>query len=456
MILFVAVSAPVVWRGAPLADDFNNCVAPIELGLLGFLKASWLQLGGIRPARFLEILLGAAVCNSVPFGVSILVSVCLTLLVGWQARGLLHDLGTPAPWADIGGALWLLQPLGTEAGLWPAALHVPLGLLLALIAIRLYRRAERLAWAAMATVGAVLSVEQVIFPLPLVVWLVTPRSRRRRAALVCAAVGACTIGGFLLWPGANPRLRAGLVDRIVGLWANPQFYVGYPAVGLGMHSIPLAIWWAWPWSVGALALGAAAGAAVGRSLVVTQTGGPVRRPWQLMYAVLAIVALTNLVVFLAVPQQGSPRVFAPTWLVVAMAVPLAASAVSWHRPRLLGALGGVFLAGAALSLAFSVSVRMRNADFTERATAIVASRVSEGGRVAVCGVTRTVVQLAPRGAFAVHDFIYEWAAERALTFYTGRRATIVLAGELWDRPCPDPGDVEAVIHFDELLAGARP
>jgi hypothetical protein len=333
---------------------------------------------------------------------------------------------------------------------------VPLGLALTLVAIRLYRRPEKLGWAALATVGAVLSVEQVIFPLPLVVWLVTPQSQRRRAALVCAAVGACALGSFLVWPGANPRLRAGLADRIVGLWANPQFYVGYPAVGLGVHSIPLAVWWAWPWSAGALALGAAAGAAAGRSLVLAHNPGPERRAWRLLLPVLPIIALTNLVVVLAVPQQGSPRVFTPTWLVVAIAAPLAAAAVSWHRPRCLGALGGVFAVGAALSMAFSVSVRLRNADFTERATAIVASRVSDGGREAVCGVARTVVQPAPRGAYAVHDFIYDWAAERALTHYTGRRATIVLAGDMWKHPCPAPGDVEAVIQFDELLAAARP
>ena len=77
-------------------------------------------------------------------------------------------------------------------------------------------------------------------------------------------------------------------------------------------------------------------------------------------------------------------------------------------------------------------------------------------RVAVCGVRRTVVQPAPRGAFAVHEFIYEWAAERALVYYTGRHATIYLAGDLWNRPCPPVPDVDAVIDFDELLAGGRP
>ena len=77
--------------------------------------------------------------------------------------------------------------------------------------------------------------------------------------------------------------------------------------------------------------------------------------------------------------------------------------------------------------------------------------MSESGSVAVCDIRRTVVQPAPRGAFAVHEFIYEWAAERALTYYTGRHATIRLSGELWNRSCPSVPDVDAVIDFDELL-----
>ena len=74
--------------------------------------------------------------------------------------------------------------------------------------------------------------------------------------------------------------------------------------------------------------------------------------------------------------------------------------------------------------------------------------------MAVCGVRRTVVKPAPRGAFAVHDLIYEWAARDALEFHTGRRATFVLAGELWDRPCPGPDEVDLVVSFPELLEEA--
>jgi hypothetical protein len=173
-------------------------------------------------------------------------------------------------------------------------------------------------------------------------------------------------------------------------------------------------------------------------------------------AVIAIIVLTNIVVIFSVPQQGSPRVFAPTWLVLAVAAGAGGASVQWRSPRLLGTIGGLFAAGAVLSLMLSVSVRLRTADFTARAAGVVAARIPDGGSVALCHVRRTVVQPAPRGAFAVHEFIYEWAAERALQYYTGHHATFYLSGELWDRPCPPVRDADAVIDFDELLAGARP
>lgn len=455
VVAFVAIASPLVWRGAPLADDFNNCVAPTELGLGGFMAASWQQLGAIRPARMVEILVSGSVCRAFPFGIAILVSLLVTLSVALLVRGTLRDLGIPRSWADVGGALWLLQPLGTEAGLWPAALHVPLGLALTLAAVRLFRRG-RYGWAAIANLGAAMSVEQAILPLILTAWLVAPPGKRGRAAVSSGAVAAVVLVSVLLWPGANPRLRVGVFERIAELTADPLFYVGYPAVGLGLHSIPLAMMWALPWSVLVLAAGAVVGWWLGPDL--TTASRPIdRREWLIGFvAVVAIILLANAVVVLAVPQQGSPRVFAPTWLVLAIAAGAGGASVQWRRPRLLGTIGGLFAAGAVLSLMFSVSVRLRSADFTARASEMVAARVPDGGTVAVCHVRRTVVQPAPRGAFAVHEFIYEWAAERALRYYTGRHATFYLSGELWDRPCPPVRDVDAVIDFDELLTGARP
>ena len=69
---------------------------------------------------------------------------------------------------------------------------------------------------------------------------------------------------------------------------------------------------------------------------------------------------------------------------------------------------------------------------------------------------RTVTTPAPRGAFAVHEFVYDWAAPRALSYYTGKQATFHLAGELWDRPCPTASEVDVILAFDDLLAQTRP
>jgi hypothetical protein len=262
------------------------------------------------------------------------------------------------------------------------------------------------------------------------------------------------VASFLLWPGANPRLRVSLLARITGLAADPAFYVGFPAAGLGLHSIPLAIWWGLPWSPAVLTLGVAAGSTVGPRLAAATRTVARRNIRRALLGMVVIIVLTNALVVLAVPQQGSPRVFAPTWLILAMAAAAGGATVRWRRPRLLGGAGGLFAACAVLSLMFSVSVRLRSADFTERAARMIAARVPDGGRVAVCHVRRTVVPIAPRGAFAVHEFIYEWAAERALRYYTGRHATVLLSGDLWDRPCPVAPEVDAVVTFDNLLAGA--
>jgi hypothetical protein len=452
---FVLIAIPVLWRGAPLADDFNNCVGPRELGFGDFIAWSWHLLGAIRPARFLEILVTASICGSLPFGVAIMVSLIATLAVAFQVRGLLRDLGIPDLWANLGGSLWLLQPLGTEAGLWPAALHVPLGLIFTVAAVRLYLRG-RLGWAAAANLAAALSVEQIILPLPLAAWLVAPLAQRRRAAATSSVIGLLVIAMFFIWPGANPRLRTGVLDHLIGLIDNPAFYVGYAAVGLGLHSIPLAIVWAFPWSVAVLMAAAPLGWRIGPQLVAASRSVSTRERLRGLTAFAAIAVLANVVVALAVPQQGSPRVFAPTWLVLSVGGAWAGGCTDWRRPKLFGACIAVFAAGAVLSLALSTSVRLRSADFTAGATRLLAARVPEGGRVAVCQVRRTVVEPAPRGAYAVHEFLEDWSAERALQYYTGHHATIYLAGDLWDRPCPAASDVDLVIRFDELVAATRP
>ena len=60
-VALLVVSVPVIVRGAPLADDFNNCLAPQERGLLEFLSMSFDRLGLIRPARFIEIVVATDV-----------------------------------------------------------------------------------------------------------------------------------------------------------------------------------------------------------------------------------------------------------------------------------------------------------------------------------------------------------------------------------------------------------
>lgn len=454
VVAFVAVGAPVVWRGAPLADDFNNCLAPLEQGYGAFLGESWNRLGMMRLARFVEILLTAGVCRTLPFGVAILVPMVLTMTVALLARGLLRDLQTPAPWADIGGALWLLQPLGTEAALWPASLHVPLGLAFALGALRLARRDQH-ARAAVAAACAMVSVEQSVLALPFAAWLVTPGPHRRRTVATFATVSLSALIAFSVWSGTDPRLRVSALEHLASLVNEPFFYVGFPAVGLGVHSIPLAVHWALPWSAVALAAGAAIGAGAAKHL--PPGPGIAREAARWMSSGVVLLALTNAPVLLNVPHQGSPRIFAPTWLVLAIAIAVFGSGVRWRHPLPIGAAWGALAAGAVLSMSLSVSVRLASATFNERSAHLLAARVPDGGDVAVCGVRRTVTTPAPRGAFSVHELIYDWAAERSLTYYTGRRATFHLAGEPWpDRRCPDLSQVDVVVRFEELLGEPRP
>jgi hypothetical protein len=449
----IALGLPVIWRGAPLGDDFNNCLAPLEMGLPAFAAASWDRLGMIRPARFLEILLTTGVCRALPFGVAIAVPLLLTLAVALLVRGLLRDLDTPAPWPDIGGALWLLQPLGTEAALWPAALHVPLGLVFALIALRFFRRAHH-GWAAWAMLGAALCVEQTILTLPVAAFLVAPRPERRRAVLTASAVALVALLAFARWPGGDPRLRVGLFERITALPSDARFYVGFPVVGLGLHSIPLAVQWALPWSVLVLCGGATLGVWVTRRLP-PGPGLAGRDAFRGVGAAAVLVLLANAPVVLSLPRQGSPRVFTPTWLILVVVAAMLAARIRWRHPSAFGAGGGIFAAGAILSLALSVSVRLASADFNERAARLIASRVPNDGDVAICGVRRTVTTPAPRGAFAVHELVYDWGAPRALTYYTGKRATFHLAGELWNQSCPTDDEVDVILTFDDLLVRTR-
>jgi hypothetical protein len=106
-------------------------------------------------------------------------------------------------------------------------------------------------------------------------------------------------------------------------------------------------------------------------------------------------------------------------------------------------------------LALSGWVRVQSAGFTESASRQIAGETSDDADIAVCGVTRTVVERAPRGAFFVHEFVYDWAAREALDYYTGERVDLSLAGELWAIPCPSAADVDRVFAFGDLVATWR-
>jgi hypothetical protein len=455
IVMFLGIAASVVVRAAPLADDFVNCLEPRRNGIGSTLAASFERLGVMRRAHLLEILLTSQACERSAFGVAIAVPLLLTLGIALALRGLLRDLGVPGAWPSLGAAFWLLQPLGSEAALWPAAMHVPLGLLLALGALRSHRSGRHV-WGALATVGAVLSVEQVVLALPLAVWLTGTSDHRRRALATTTIVVVCLLLAYLVWPGDDPRLRISIADRAREAFADPGFLVKFPAVGLGLHSIPLAVMWAFPVSVLAVAAGALLGSRVGPS-VVSEPWMPVRarqRAWETLLGGAGLIVLVNIPVVFNVPHQGSPRLFAPTWLILCGMTALLGALLLRRGARVWGALAGGFAAGALLSLALSAWVRIEHAGFTEAATIQVAAAIPSDAVVAVCGVRRAVVDPAPRGAFAVHEFVYDWAAREALEYYTGRRVTFELAGELWPgHPCPDPASVDRVFSFPDLVDG---
>jgi hypothetical protein len=454
------VVTPVVLEGAPLADDYHTCLRPVEDGSEGpFLHDSWHEMGTVRPARFLEIGVIAGLCQHVPFGLVILVPLLLKLAVAVVLRGLLRDLRLPAPWPDVGAALWLLEPLGTEAALWPSALHIPLGLGLGVGAMRLYRRG-RLGWAMLLTVGACLCVEQLIFAFPLAAWLITPPEQRRRALALTGAIVAVVLAVYAAKPGADFRTAVPLTRRAEAFFIDPEWYLIFPATGLGLHSGLTALVWAFPFSLAVLAAGAAIGAGAGPELLGGMAGPGLERRTVLRWGlgVALLLLLVNLPLIMTVPRGYTPRTFTPTWLVLDVVVAVALSRVNWRRwrwPRLAGAAGGVFAAIALLSLALSVSVRVQTAEFTKASSHWLAAHVPEGGTVEVCGVPRNAVEPAPLGAFALHELHWEWATQDAVRYYTGHTITVRRAGRYWPRPCPSSPRADVTLTFAELQRLSR-
>ena len=332
---------------------------------------------------------------------------------------------------------------------------MPLGLAFALAALRLYRRG-RYGWAAAATAAACLSVE-IVLAFPLAAWMASPPERRRRAAATAAGIALVLVPAYALWPGTDPRSAVPLADRVVAVFRDLGWYVRFPVAGLGLHSIALAVWWAFPVSIAILALGGWVGARSGPRLLGDSPSGPPPGRRALLRhgaAIAVLIALVNVPLIVTLPRGHTPRTFTPTWLILAAVVPVAASRVRWRRPHLAGAAGGLFAAAALLSLALSVWVRLETAEFDQAATRYLAGRIADGGVVAVCDVPRTVVTPAPVGSFALHEFAYDWAAEDAMRYYAGRDAVVRLGGPLWGTQCPDTAGADLVVSFDELRRAA--
>jgi hypothetical protein len=450
---FVLITLPLVVGGEPLADDFHTCLRPTEIGLGAFLGESASRLGVVRPARFLEIFTIAPLCRRVPFGLVILIPLAVTLLVAFLLRGLLRDLDVPGPWPEIGAAIWLLHPVGAEAALWPSALHVPLGLALALGALRLHRRGHP-GWGTIAALGAFLSMEQAILALPLAVWMVTKADERRRSVMLTGVAAGIIVVAYATWPGLDPRAAIPLSERVASIFKDLRWYAEFPPAGLGLYSIPLALWWAFPLSAFLVPLGAWLGTRLRSAVGVDyRPRGLSRRElthWA--WGILVLIILVNLPLMTTVPRGHAPRTFSPTWLLLSALVPLVATRVAFPRARWIWAGAGAFAILALLSIALSVSVRLHTEEFTETTSRYLAAQVSDGELIAVCGVRRTVTSPAPLGDFALHQFIYPWAAHDSLLYYTGRQARFRLGGPLWGTNCPSLDGADFVVTFDRLLA----
>jgi len=452
--LLLIIVSPVLIEGGLLADEYIICLRPVREGYEPYIRAIWQDTGIVRPARFIELFLISKCCTQLPYGLVMLVPLALKFAAAFLLYGLLRDLRLRDPWPYVGVAVWLLEPLGTEAALWPAALHVLLGLVLALAALRLYHRGF-LAWAALASVGAALSAEQVIFALPVAVWLTAQGEHRSRATLTATTVVTVILIAYATWPGENPRQALTLAERLKNVFARPEWYLFFPAVGLGLYSGALGFAWALPYSVAVVLVSAVAGALVMPRLLREHTALPRERRTVLSSILRVGIVLLLVNLPLIVTQVGySARTFTPTWLVLSAAVAGGAAQVHWRRVRLLGVLGGTFAAFALLSLALSVSVRVRTDKFDRAAAQWIANRTHDGSVVAVCDVERTAVNPAPLGAFHLHAFHSTWGAW--IEYHTGRVVEIRRSGErYWGSRCPDLGGADLVISFPELVTELR-
>ena len=446
------VSLPVMIEGAPLHDDYLSCLSSQE-GLVEFLGETTDFYGLVRPARLLEISTISGLCHTVPFGFVIAIPLALTLLCALLLRRLLLDLDIPAPWPHVAASAWLLYPLGTESSLWPSALHIPLGLCFSLAALLCFRRA-RVTIGVLLTFASVLSMEQLLFALPIAAFLVSPRPTRRKATIASGIVCLFVLSVYAAGSGQDPRAATSVADRFRNVFSGLDFYVLSPPAALGGYSVPAGVLWAFPWSLIALVAGGAFGAFIGR-----QVAAPARyESAPLLPAIawgLALLAAVNLPLAVTLPHQDSPRVFAPTWMILAVGIGVLGPRLLVRRGFIVAALAGMLAAGALISQAFSVWVRVETATSTERAFTFLSERVPEGGVIAMCNVQRSVIDGAPPGDFAAHEFLGDGTlqtefAEPAFLYHSGRRAEFRLPG--LQEECPDTEDADIVVDFARLLS----
>jgi hypothetical protein len=445
LILFAAVTVPVLIEGAPHLDDFGRCVDPQKPG---YWQDHWEAQGLFRPTTTIEIVVTNGLCGTVPFGLVILIPWLLTIGVAFATRSLLRDIEVPSPWSEIGPGLWLLAPLGTETALWPATFHVAFGLALALMALRSFHRGRILFGAALA-LGSYLSVEQAILALPLAAFMVSPRDARIKALMSSAALSIAVLLVYSQWGGTTFGMAVSLSQRIENVFRDPEEYAIMPAIGLGVQSIPAAIGWAFPISVLVLALGVMVGWLVGPKLL--RPTGLAERWLRKKHALgaLVLLVLINLPVALDFPHQHSPRLFTPSWLALVILATIAGSQKYWARPRVTGAVAGALIAGAFLSLTLSSWVRLQTSPLVEAAMKRIAAETPEGGVVAICGRTRTLVQPELYGAFSVHEFM--GLPGEAYEYYTGEAAEIRLGGYAAGSRCPDTTGADVIFDFQELV-----
>jgi hypothetical protein len=235
-----------------------------------------------------------------------------------------------------------------------------------------------------------------------------------------------------------------LGDRLAAVTAEPIWYVRFPVVGLGIHSVPAALWAFAPWSLLVVAAGGTAGRWAGPQVLPEQVWrAEARRRWLTASGVGAV--LVNLPLIVTAEKLHSPRAFTPTWLLLSVTVAVLGAGVRWRRPRLAGLAAGAVASGLALSIALSAWVRVSTADFNEAAARFIAGQTDNGDTVLVCDVPRTAFSPAPAGSFALHEFFFAGYTQAAILYETGRRVDV----ELRTGPCPG-AVADLVVDFAAL------